>query len=823
MKRGHLLVALALSACSAERPALEDLRHDGYRSLEVGDLRSAGRHAEEGRKRALESDLPTWAWAFRVLEAEVLVGQRRNAEALALLEAGLGAHTTVDLVRVRALMTRGFARCLEARSAEDFRRAEGDLEEAARLAPRVASREIASEVTLRLGTCRVVQRDYGAAEDRFRAVLAIARRENLSFVEAHAVGMLGLVCVRTQRYDEASDWLRRALALASALKAENSRVKVLNNLGWCYFRLGDYEQALPLLLQSEELAGTLDLRGDRLTALNTIGQSLYKQGELGRSTEYYERALRLARELKDDGSAAQLLANLARVAVEREQYDQAEARTREALDLKSAVDDRAGRQHSLRALADIRAARGRRAEAEALYRGVIASADTSTTLQWETRAALAALHAQSGDRPAAEAEFRRAFALMETMRSSLHEPQHNMAFFSSLRRFHEDYVLLLAGAGRGLEALEVADRGRARLLRERLGRGGGHAVNADGFRRLARELDSVLLAYWTAPGRSLLWVVTPRSIDMHVLPGEKTLRRDVESHQSAILRSRDPVGDGMPEGAALWQTLVAPAVHKVPPGTRVIVVPDGPLHGLNFETLVAPGPRPHYWIEDVTVMVAPSLGLLSAPPHRRRAESRILVIGNPVPPSPEFPPLPHAAREVDRIGGLFDPSLRAVYSGGDAQPSAYRGADPARFTFIHFAAHAFANRESPLDSAVVLSGHDGGYKLYAREIATVPITAEMVTLSACRSAGSRAFAGEGLVGLAWTFLVSGASNVVGGLWNVEDASTADLMEGLYGGVRAGRAPGVALRESKLRLLRSGTAYRKPFYWAPFVVFTRQPK
>jgi len=51
----------------------------------------------------------------------------------------------------------------------------------------------------------------------------------------------------------------------------------------------------------------------------------------------------------------------------------------------------------------------------------------------------------------------------------------------------------------------------------------------------------------------------------------------------------------------------------------------------------------------------------------------------------------------------------------------------------------------------------------------LPLQAELVTISACRSAGARTYSGEGLVGLAWAFLNAGAHNVVAGLWNVEDA------------------------------------------------------
>ena len=107
---------------------------------------------------------------------------------------------------------------------------------------------------------------------------------------------------------------------------------------------------------------------------------------------------------------------------------------------------------------------------------------------------------------------------------------------------------------------------------------------------------------------------------------------------------------------------------------------------------------------------------------------------------------------------------------------------------IHFTAHATANVESPLDSAVVLSGPDNGYKLYARDVAETPLLADLVTVSACRSAGERTYLGEGLVGFAWAFLRAGARNVIAGLWDVDDESTSVLMATLYSELSRGVPP-----------------------------------
>ena len=65
--------------------------------------------------------------------------------------------------------------------------------------------------------------------------------------------------------------------------------------------------------------------------------------------------------------------------------------------------------------------------------------------------------------------------------------------------------------------------------------------------------------------------------------------------------------------------------------------------------------------------------------------------------------------------------------------------------------------------------------LLARDVMAKPWTAALVTVSACRSAGGKTYAGEGMVGFAWTFLKAGAGNVIAGLWDVNDRSTTELM------------------------------------------------
>jgi CHAT domain-containing protein len=127
---------------------------------------------------------------------------------------------------------------------------------------------------------------------------------------------------------------------------------------------------------------------------------------------------------------------------------------------------------------------------------------------------------------------------------------------------------------------------------------------------------------------------------------------------------------------------------------------------------------------------------------------------------------------------------------------------------------------SPLDSAIILSPDgDKSYKLYAREIKDIPVHAELVTISACESAGKKTYAGEGLVGLAWAFMRAGAHQVVAALWEVDDASTPQLMDDFYSELGKGKSAVDALHDAKLKMLRSNSQRNRPYYWASLQLYT----
>jgi CHAT domain-containing protein len=818
------LACILLAACGTRRaPEFAQEYQQARALLNDGDYESALERSRLGSDTAHREKSVEWTSAFEVLHGEALAGLDKSEAAVAALSAIQVPGSRPD-VQARRNATLAMEVCILAsdgaaeNAAREFSRADTLLEEAARAAEQ-ATPEVQAEVEIRRGSCFIDKGQLAAAQDTVRHALDIARLHGLRYLEGSAQVGLAYISGRRGSFEEGAAYSRDALAIAREIGSDRLLVKSLGNLGWCYTNVGDYDAALDYLKQAGSVAPKRQFRDDvRILFLNT-GNIYYELKDFTSAVDYYQRALKLARELRNKRAIALITANLGSAALQQDDIAPAEDFNEEALRLKREIGDVKSVRRSELLRARILWQKGEAAESEAEFRRLTQD-DSPDDVRWEAHKGLATIHWSRKQDREAEREFRAAIDLVETSRDALKHDESKITFLSSLSELYDSYIRFLAGNGRSRDALAVADRSHAMTLARRAEQADPQPRGASrDTQSVARAMHAVLLSYWLAPGGSYLWVSTGSRVEQFSLPPQKEIEDQVEAYQKIVERPRDALRDAENQGVALWRMLIEPARKLIPQDSNVIIVPDRGLHRLGFETLIVPSPIPHFWIEDVTIAEAPSLGSLALFPPRAERNS-ILLIGDPVQADPAFPRLSNAAAEIAGIANLYPARDYVVLTGAAATPAAYLEADPGRYRYIHFAAHASANRISPLDSAVVLARSGEDHKLYAREVLRIPLHADLVTISACRSAGARAYAGEGLVGFAWAFLAAGARNVAAGLWQVEDASTAQLMVQLHRELRLGRAPAEALRSSKLALLHSGTAYRRPFYWAPFLLYTR---
>ena len=738
------------------------------------------------------------------------MGLARSKPALELLEK---AENPPDAeLQARRRMIEGWSLY----SLAEYARAAELLEDAHRLAEGARSPILLAEVELRQAPLLQVANRFDESDARLRHALELATRAGDRYVQAMASGNLGFLFLNSLfRYDEAVYWFERSLALSKEIGASTLTAQTVGNLGSCYYYLGDFDKALANYREAEERFARVGNTRSRELWLGNSSAVYLEQEEFPEAVERSRRALEMARQINDRPRSIEWLINLAQANIGLGKLDTAEADNREAQALAEAIGAHRQRLYISLNAAGIAAGRRQFEQSEKLYKSVEKSDFQDPAATLDAQKGLAGLYLDAGEPGKADAQFRNTIAVIENRQTALSKIDDKFTYLSSLVRFYRSYVDFLAGRGEEARALEVVESSRARILMER-----PRSETAAQLQASARAGGATFLSYWLAPRRSYLWTISPAGIHMFVLPPEKEIRDLASAYRRVIEDIRDPLESHNPAGAKLSAILLGQIGDFVRPGSRVVIVPDGALHSLNFATLPAPNDPGKYWIEDVTISVAPSLQVLpGAGPAYKTVQQSLLAIGDPEPPGEEYPRLPSARKELNAIGALFADKDKAIYEGAASQPSVYRRSHPDRFSFIHFAAHATVNPAIPLDSALILSREESSYALTAREIARIPVNARMVTLSSCRSAGARVYSGEGLVGLAWAFLQAGARNVVAGLWDVDDESTGQLMSRMYRDVTRGVAPDDALRAAQLNFIHAARpAYRKPYYWGPFQLY-----
>jgi CHAT domain-containing protein len=817
-----LFLVLLLSAChgtSSEDPG--NLYERASANLTRGNLQIAHEEAKRGLDRFSEQRSPVWHWKFRILEADILRSQAKYKDALDLLDSPLPSSLETsrlepELKLVRAQTLVAMRRLQDAASL---------LDEAERLASAHGPASVLGPIQNLRAQILFESGKLDEAEIAFRSALRLARAQDDFSTQAKILNNLGFMRMTKNRFDEAVRWYDQALTAAARADAKLVASRANTNLVICLYRLGELDQAQQLVekaIEQQEKEGAIAfLQG----SLGEAGNVYWLRHEPEKAASYYARALDLARQTQDLRNASIWAANLSRALMETQKWDEAEKLNNESLEIRRQLKDEQAEIHSRLDAARIAKGRTRYPEARALFEDVIDSTAAGSSLRWEAHQGLAESYWLTGNRVRALQHFREAVRLIEASATALTQRDYRIPFLACWRCVYQEYVDALLDSGDYQKALEVAESSRARSLLEHLGlETPQRNTSFNAYVQTARVNDAVLLSYWLGENRSYVWVLSPQGTGVFQLPASGEIARLVKLQESQIQNLRDLLADAEGPSQQLYNILVQPVAHLIPKqGAKVIVVPDGPLHALNFETLIVPD-KLHYWIEDVTVSVTPSLDVLTtkhstAPDHRSA-----LLIGDADNGTPEFPKLPYAAREIEVIDSRLAGYHKEIFTGPAAIPAVYTDRELMKYSIIHFAAHAWANSESPLDSAVILSRKsetDDSFRLYARQVLERPLNAELVTISACRSAGAKAYAGEGLVGFSWAFLRVGARNVVAGLWNVGDNSAAALMDELYSGIAQTLSPSVALRRAKLNLVRSTNNYRKPYYWAPFLIYTRE--
>ncbi len=360
--------------------------------------------------------------------------------------------------------------------------------------------------------------------------------------------------------------------------------------------------------------------------------------------------------------------------------------------------------------------------------------------------------------------------------------------------------------------------------------------------------DAALVSFFTGASHTFRMAVWPDSISFEVLPPSRDWREQVLALQEEIwapflgpsrVSQRGSSKEKLPSDLAhsLHQILIGDLETSLP--SRLLVIPDGVLWHLPFDVLKASPNSDRPWLVDhsysltysgswwkskveASLEPAPKNFLAMAPSFTESKEtsSPALLATRAY--------LGALVNNIKEAQNLVDQYGAEALTGSEATLEAFR-TQADQYRLIHLSTHGLASDQdgrisllafSSLSDTLVLGvdSFPGVQALFAGQLYSMNLNAEMVVLSACETNVGKPSEGEGLLGLSRGFFYAGTQSLLASLWEVSDGATAQLMSEFYRGLNQGLGKDVALQQAKIALLEEGMA---PYHWAAFVLMGNQ--
>lgn len=292
----------------------------------------------------------------------------------------------------------------------------------------------------------------------------------------------------------------------------------------------------------------------------------------------------------------------------------------------------------------------------------------------------------------------------------------------------------------------------------------------------------------------------------------------------------------------LYQKLILPMAAWL--HTEIVIVPDGALNYLPFETLLSNAPKDPTNFKTYSFLVqknafsyaysATMLQQMALKKHLHEPSGDLLAFapfftdGSTPLSEPldvetgwrnTFLPLPFSGSEVllaqKKMG---EKSMLYLGNGATLEHFKQKAGD---YRVLHLATHGKANDQNGAASYLVFQSETDSIRdgfLYVSDLYSLTLNADLVLLSACETGMGELYQGEGVVSLARAFSYAGAKSVVTSLWSVNDNATLVLMDNLYEEIQNGKSKNKALAEAKRAYLKQNPAHTgHPFFWASFVL------
>ena len=341
------------------------------------------------------------------------------------------------------------------------------FEQALRVFEELDDRRSAAVVTNTIGLVHFDRGEYPLAVEYCRRSLAMREALGDRYGVSSSLDSLGNIARVQGAYARALDFHHRSLKLRLETGDRFGAMETWNNIGLVHFAQGEYALAIDAYKRGLRLNAALGGSSMVSEGLANIAAAAWRMGDRGRAEANYRESLHLSEKGGYRALTASSLLGLGRMALDGHRPGEANALLERALAIGEALKDQAGTAEALNGLAAVKLASGHPEDALALAQRAAAIArefEQRETL-WEAATLAGLAQRDMGRTDAARRSLEEAVAVIEGLRLEVagSERAGERFFESKLSPYHELMALALARGSPG-EALELAERSKARVL-----------------------------------------------------------------------------------------------------------------------------------------------------------------------------------------------------------------------------------------------------------------------------------------------------------------------------------------------------------------------
>ena len=418
-----------------------------------------------------------------------------------------------------------------------------------------------TEIAKCLNNVAILHKRGGNYEDAlrtYREALRIFRALDDERSTAVTLSNVALVYEQQGAYDEGLRRHKEALRTYRTFDDSSGIARSLDNVGDIQVKQGQYRKALANFREALRIHRALGNRRRVAGAHNGIGRVQFWRYEYDEALTRFRKAVRLHREIGDRSAVASNLNDVGLVYQKQGRYEEAEAVLRKALRIHRDIDDRYSTAATLHTIGEVERARGNEGEALRRYREAhrISRELGNTAGVAKTLDGIGNIRLAQDRLAEADSILRRSVRLTERLLQTASGDERRDFLAKEIDRFHA-LVTTQVRAGRPEAALRTLERSRARLLAERLSedRASGASIPPVGTlqRTLGSDEAAVLYANTDTERPITAFVVTQASVTVREIPDSTVLRQTRRRYDDALgrLRLREALVMGPTQGASL--------------------------------------------------------------------------------------------------------------------------------------------------------------------------------------------------------------------------------------------------------------------------------